>query len=208
MKHSELVRSAILALAVALTGAALDPATASAQDPVAETSNEVSAIPKGTVGLGLLGAELGMAIPALAGLTDWYWYVLFPALGAAGGAVGGWYATDKPGRSNVAVGLLAAGMALLIPTLVLTAWKTSYQPDDEPDSLEHESVAVAEAKERQREHERRRRAGGGVLRRAEGGWLLGAPGLEMKVRQDPKEQLLLGMAPATEVHVPVVTGVF
>jgi hypothetical protein len=209
LKHSGLVQSAALVVALASAGMALAPSQACAQDPVVDdVSKGVNAFPKGTVGLGLIGAELGFLIPALAGLTDWYWYVIFPVIGAAGGAVGGWYATDRPGRGNAAVALLATGMALILPTMVLTAWKTSYQPERDPDVIQPGGMAAAEAQQRLRDTERQRRAGAGVLRRSDDGWLLGAPGLQMRVNQDPKEQVLLGMAPPTELHVPVLTGVF
>jgi hypothetical protein len=200
-----------VALVAALTAAAAlaAPAPAAAQriDPTFEGS-EISSTPKGTIGMGLIGAELGLVVPALAGLKGWYWYVLFPAVGGVGGALAGWYVIDKPGREKAAVAMLATGMALLLPALLVTAWKTSYDPGEDPTVVHSESLAEAKARERAREAGRRQRAGAGVMRRSEDGWLLGAPGVSVTMAQTPKEQLLLGTAPPPEVHVPLLTGVF
>jgi hypothetical protein len=208
LKLPGIAQMTALAVAMALVGVTSTPSSARAQDPVVETGSGISAVPKGTIGMGLIGAELGFAIPALAGLDDWYWYVIFPTIGAAGGAVAGWFVADKPGRQNASVALLATGIALILPTMVLTAWKTSYSPDEHETVVEAERVADAEARERLRDAERRRRAGAGMIRRSDDGWLLGAPGVVMAAGQTPKEQILLGLVPAPEVHLALLTGVF
>ncbi len=128
------VRSFIWCLAfaaslfVAIPGAC--PATASAQavpPPV-----EVATSYKGVVGLGLIGAELGFAVPALAGMDQTWAFIVFPAVGAAGGATAGYFLLEGEGKSVGAnVALLATGLALVIPTMVVTLSATAYDPDDE-----------------------------------------------------------------------------
>ena len=44
---------------------------------------------KGMFSLGIFGAELGLVIPAAAGLDDWWALVVFPVIGATGGALAG-----------------------------------------------------------------------------------------------------------------------
>lgn len=91
----------------------------------------VDATPKGTIGLGLLGAELGVAIPAIAGVNATWAYIVFPIVGAGGGAVAGYFLLDDPNHSKPAVAMMIAGLTLVIPTLVLAVAATAYDPDDE-----------------------------------------------------------------------------
>ena len=63
------------------------PNQACAQDP--EAPEQIDSSPKGLIGLGIFGAELGLVIPAAAGLDDTWALVTFPLIGAGGGAVAG-----------------------------------------------------------------------------------------------------------------------
>jgi hypothetical protein len=122
-----------LALAAALfvaISAAL-PQTASAQ--VAEATQIKSGY-KGVLGLGLFGAELGFSIPALAGVDATWAYIVFPLVGAGGGAALGYFLFEAPTAESspeLNVACLAIGMALIIPTMVITLSATAYDPDDE-----------------------------------------------------------------------------
>jgi hypothetical protein len=88
---------------------------------------------KGIIGLGLVGAELGLIIPALAGVRDEWWpYVVFPLIGAIGGGIGGWAVEQNtPNDAEVDVALMVIGMALVVPTIVGTLALTAYQPPAE-----------------------------------------------------------------------------
>jgi len=103
----------------------------------ARAQERVDAGFKGTVGLGLIGAEVGAAVPALFGVNSTWAYIVFPVLGAAGGAVIGQVAIDDPDHRELAIGVLTAGMALAIPTLILTASALAYDPEGDsiPPSL-------------------------------------------------------------------------
>ena len=87
---------------------------------------------KGIVGGALLGAEVVTMPMGIAGLKPWWPYVVFGSVGAAGGAVGGWAIESQinkvasptptnPGGppAEATVGMLAVGLALVIPTLVV-----------------------------------------------------------------------------------------
>jgi len=106
------------------------PARSFAQDEDNEP-NPVDATPKGTIGLGLLGAELGVAIPALIGVKAGWAYLVFPIAGAAGGACAGYFLLDDPNHTEAAVAFMIGGLTLVIPTLVLAVAATSYDPDDD-----------------------------------------------------------------------------
>lgn len=88
---------------------------------------------KGIIGLGLVGAELGLIIPALAGVRDEWWpYVVFPLIGAIGGGIGGWAVEQNtPNDAEVDVALMVIGMALVVPTIVGTLALTAYRPPAE-----------------------------------------------------------------------------
>jgi hypothetical protein len=116
------------ALFVAVTGSLPAPASAQAVPAAIEVETGF----KGVVGLGLIGAELGFAVPALAGMDQTWAYIVFPAVGAAGGATAGYFLLEGEGKSVGAnVALLATGLALIIPTMVVTLSATAYDPDDE-----------------------------------------------------------------------------
>jgi hypothetical protein len=101
--------------------------------PVHAQSDEptpVEASPKGKIGLGLIGAELGVAIPAIIGVDAWWAYLVFPVVGAAGGAVLGHVWIDNGNHAELSVVFLTAGMTLVIPTLVIAAAATAYDPEE------------------------------------------------------------------------------
>jgi hypothetical protein len=107
------------------------PSHSFAQSNRDEQPESIDADPKGKVGLGLLGAELGVAIPAIIGMDAWWAYVVFPVVGAAGGAIAGHFLVDEKDKAELSVVLLTAGMTLVIPTLVLAAAATAYDPEEE-----------------------------------------------------------------------------
>lgn len=126
MTLRRLITPAILSLGIALGSLTASDAEAQPAMPVQVESNI-----KGTIGLGMVGAELGFVIPAAVGLEDLWAYIVFPIVGAAGGAVGGYFAFDNNNLVEGSVAALAAGMALVIPALVLTLALTAYDPSEE-----------------------------------------------------------------------------
>jgi len=103
----------------AVVALAAVPRTAEAQlDPA--TLDTVQATPKGTIGLGLVGAELGLIIPSVSGLNEAWALSVFPVVGAAGGALAGYFALDKPGRNKGSVAALVVGLAGVLPAILVT----------------------------------------------------------------------------------------
>ncbi len=101
---------------------------ASAQVPPPE---QVESDYKGTVGLGIIGAELGLVIPTALGLQETWSLIAFPIAGAAGGAAAGYYFLDRGvGHPELSVAVLASGMALVIPALILTLSATSHRAEE------------------------------------------------------------------------------
>ena len=213
----------VLALAAALTVAfGSAPSRVEAQPTMPE---QIDATPKGTIGLGIMGAELGFAVPALAGLHDAWAFVVFPLIGAGGGAVAGFYLIDNKDNEKAAVGVLAASMALVIPTLVLTLAMTAYDPEDEgvvrvndddeaEDANADEGDEAAEPQDESAEQVRMRqrvaaaRAGAGLFRLSEQGLQLGVPGFEFGGMYNERELWLNGSQQRTQFQVSLFTGTF
>src|SRR5688500_8535213 len=104
MKRLGMVMALVGALGV--VGASIPEQVMAQEAPPPE---QVNASGKGTIGLGLIGAELGFMIPALAGIDDTWAFIVFPVLGATGGALAGWFLLDEPNHPEVAITLLAVG---------------------------------------------------------------------------------------------------
>ena len=116
-----------LVFSAAVAGAALlaAPSEARADGPVSPTG-------KGIVGGALLGGEIVTMPMGIAGLKPWWPYLVFGGLGSVGGAIGGWGVERATAGTTSAAGtttgataepalyMLAGGLALLIPTLVVS----------------------------------------------------------------------------------------
>jgi hypothetical protein len=107
--------------ALALGAAALmgDAREARAEGPVVGTA-------KGVVGGAMLGGE-GVAIGmGLFGVSKGWPYLVFPTVGAIGGGIGGYF-VEQAAPAEVPLYMLAGGMALVIPTLIVTLNATIYR---------------------------------------------------------------------------------
>jgi hypothetical protein len=123
-------------LALTTTTAAFAVAALTAHAPLAH-ADDIQGTPKGTIGGAFLGAEV-VAIPmGIAGVRAGWAYAVFPPLGAIGGAIGGFFmdkayddASTKGTASNAygSAFMLAGGMALIIPTIILMLNATRYHP--------------------------------------------------------------------------------
>ncbi|HET8932164.1 MAG TPA: hypothetical protein VFN67_01935 [Polyangiales bacterium] len=163
-------------------------------------NNQVEAGFKGTVGLGLVGAELGAVIPALAGLDATWAYIVFPVVGAAGGGLAGYFAIDNADKVELSVVALTAGMALVLPALIATLQLTSYDDDDQPPppggfarSRKHPGTM--------RRVEKQLAAGPGMLRMSEGRLAFQAPGVALL----PGAR---GESPVSGVNLALMSGRF
>ncbi|MGH7271107.1 MAG: hypothetical protein ACREJ3_11815 [Polyangiaceae bacterium] len=92
-------------------------------------ADAVAASPKGIVGGGLLGAEAVTIVESLAGVQPAWAYAVGAVVGAGGGAAGGWALEQGSSDGQLPMYLLAGGLALVIPALVLTLNATRFQPE-------------------------------------------------------------------------------
>jgi hypothetical protein len=190
---------------------ALAPSDARAEGPVDPTG-------KGIVGGALLGAEVVLITTAIIGPKTWWPYVVFGAVGAGGGAVGGYFVeqVDDGQLAEPSLYMLAGGMALVIPTVVAILNATAYEPEEDEEELEgSESDGTPEEGTDTEGRNKRRMLPmafvgvdmfGGAERTAE--LSLGIPAVVVKSAYTDVEVSQYGVEQGTEVHVPVVVGSF
>lgn len=199
----------------------------------------VSADAKGAVGGGILGAEIGFMTTALlvnAGVSelDEAWaYILFPSLGAVGGAVAGYFILEDPtqtdaagmvtqrGFPEVSIAVLAVSLALIVPTFVGVLALTAYDPgrDQEPGpTSDDEGAEAGSGRSRPRraaqEGPARRSANGilaggpGLFRWDRGALLLGLPIVRTRDAYAAEEHERLSLRPQQDLEIPLMSGVF
>jgi MFS family permease len=93
-------------------------------------ADEVSPDGKGIAGGALLGGELVTITESLAGVRAGWAYGVFGGAGVVGGGVAGYFVEHAESNGQGAVYMLAGGMALIIPAVVLTLNATRYHPSD------------------------------------------------------------------------------
>jgi hypothetical protein len=95
-------------------------------------ADDVSPNGKGVVGGALLGAEVVTITESLAGVRPPWAYVVGGIIGAGGGGVAGHFIEQDNASQNgrVPMYMLAGGLALIIPAVVLTLNATRWQPEE------------------------------------------------------------------------------
>jgi hypothetical protein len=115
------------ALAVAAGALVATMIAAPARDARAD---EVSPTGKGITGGALMGAESVTIVASIAGLRTGWVYGVAAALGAAGGGIGGYFVEQGSTDGVAPTAMLAGGLALIIPAVVLYLNGTRYQPEE------------------------------------------------------------------------------
>jgi hypothetical protein len=93
-------------------------------------ADEVSPDGKGIVGGALLGAEVITITESLAGARPVWAYVVGAVVGAGGGGVAGHFIENASTDGKVPMYMLAGGLALIIPAVVLSLNATRWQPEE------------------------------------------------------------------------------
>ena len=111
-----------VAAATVLVGLVGSPKVAHAED--------VTPTGTGIVGGALLGGEVVVFIEAIAGVRSGTAYLLGAGAGAVAGGVGGYFVEQAVSDGRVPAYMLAGGLALIIPALVVTLDQTRYLPSE------------------------------------------------------------------------------
>jgi hypothetical protein len=85
---------------------------------------------KGIVGGAFLGGEIVVFVEAIAGVRSGTAYLIGAGAGAVAGGVGGYFVEQAVSDGRVPAYMLAGGLALLIPALVVTLDQTRYLPTE------------------------------------------------------------------------------
>lgn len=198
------LKSALAAAIVA--GAVLTvPSEAAAQD--------VSPTGKGITGGVLLGSEVALITVGAIGVKSWWPYVVFGAVGAGGGAVGGYF-VEQVDEAEPSLYMLAGGMALIVPTVVVVLNATAYDPED--DAEEDDELPPGEEPGLEGGIDVEARLGGGVPTAlldidafsSTTRYRLGLPTVQALPRYTQKEVAVYGVDQVTEVRFPVLSGHF
>jgi hypothetical protein len=89
----------------------------------------VEATGVGIAGGVLLGAELILAVEAIADVEPAWPWIVFPILGAGGGGVGGYFVEQASPEGAIA--MLVVGLVAIIPTAVAVSVSRAYDPESE-----------------------------------------------------------------------------
>lgn len=182
----------------------------------------IDASPQGAIGTGLLGAEAVIMIEGLAGVRNRWVLLGTGVLGAAGGAVGGFFIDkaidDANGPSEVSTALLVAGLGLVIPTAIVFVNATMYRPDDSTIQEDNAPAAVpleeggAGAPRGVNNGQSRRGRHSPVpfalLNYVPGRFELGLPMVSMARSYSFHESLQYGLTPQTEWRMPLLRAEF
>lgn len=112
-----------------LTAVATLTAAALLVAPSAARADEVSPTAKGIVGGALLGGEIVTFGEAIFNVHSPAAYIVGAGAGAAAGGVGGYFIEQSVDDGRVPAYMLAGGLVLLIPAIVVALDQTRYLPD-------------------------------------------------------------------------------
>lgn len=226
-KRLTAVAVAAATFAVALAGS---PTEARAQE--APETGAVTATGKGIVGGGLLGAEVVCITMGAVGVSRGWPYFVFGGVGAVGGAIGGYF-VEQSGTAEPSLYMLAGGLGLIIPTLIISLNATAYKPPDtdrqnepvtnEPSRDAPAAAPMAPAPMTGAPPTTRREHRGPTLAKAspvyphiplsvvdvyKGKIALGVPALELRPLYSSRELWQYGVAQGTELRMPLFKTMF
>ncbi len=98
--------------------------------PGTAEAEEVTPTAKGIVGGAFLGGELVVFGEALFGVRSTAAYVIGAGAGAAAGGVGGYFVEQAVDDGRIPAYMLAGGLALMIPAIVVALDATRYMPTE------------------------------------------------------------------------------
>jgi hypothetical protein len=93
-------------------------------------AEEVTPTAKGIVGTALLGGEIVVFAEAIFGVRSPAAYIIGASAGAVAGGVGGYFIEQAVDDGRIPAYLLAGGLALMIPAIVVALDATRYMPSE------------------------------------------------------------------------------
>ncbi len=208
-----------VAAGVAASALFLAAGSASAQDAVGPTG-------KGIVGGALLGGEVVDLTLGIVGVNSGWPYLVFGGLGAVGGGIGGYFVEQNTkDLAEVDVYMLAGGMALVIPTIVVALNATMYKPPEgtivtqEPANNQPSTgpapvqplqpgQPLQTRRQLRRPFEKPQHMALSLVDMYRGSVALGLPALQVRPLYTQREMFTYGVEQGSEVRVPLFYASF
>ena len=169
---------------------------------------------KGVAGGALLGGELGTMALGVAGVESGWPYYLLGGLGAAGGGVAGYFIEQNTATTpEIATAMLAGGMALFIPSIVISLNATSYQPstpsapEEEDEQLPMGGAAPAGPSANMQLHAPARTVAS-LVDLSSSEVKIGVPSPEVRPLYTRREIAEFGLKQTEEFRVPILSATF
>lgn len=192
-------RTRVTALAMALSMASFVMAEQSAR-----AEGPVSATGKGIAGLAIIGGSVTATTMGIIGVEQRWAYLVFPPLVAVGGGIGGYF-MENAAPVEVSSYMLGAGMALIIPTIIVSLNATVYKvPDDYPNDPSKKTPAA----EAQSPSARLRLPPQSLVDLNRGTIAIGLPPVQVRNTFSIDDMARYGVSQVREVHVPLFRTTF
>ena len=176
----------------------------------ARAEGPVTATGKGIAGLAIIGGSVTATTMGLVGVEQRWAYLVFPPLVAVGGGIGGYF-VEGAAPVEVSTFMLGLGMALIIPTVIVSLNATAYKvPDDYPNDPSKKTPATEapRAGARIKDSFRTGFVPQSLIGMDRGSLALGLPPVQVRNAFSTDEIAKFGVAQAREVHVPLFRATF
>lgn len=199
----ERTRVTAAALAFGLASFVMAEQPAQAEGPVTATG-------KGIAGLAIIGGSVTAIGMGIAGVEQRWAYLVFPPLVAAGAGIGGYF-MESAAPVEVSSYLFGAGLALVIPTIIVSLNATVYKvPADyqgDP-SLKTPASTPPAAGARVQSSRRMGYVPHSLVDFDRGSVALGLPPVQVRNTFSTDDIAKFGVAQVREVHVPLLHASF
>ena len=182
-------------------GMALGLASFVMAERAARAEGPVSATGKGITGLAIIGGSVTATTMGLVGVQQQWAYLVFPPLVAVGGGIGGYF-MESSAPVEASSYVLGIGMALIIPTIIVSLNATVYKvPDDYPNDPSKKTPAAEPP--RPMSYVPR-----SLVDLHRGALAVGLPPVQVRNTFTTDEIAKFGVTQVREVHVPVFHASF
>jgi len=200
MESTEFTRNKVQRTRVTAAALVLGMASFVMAERPAHAEGPVTATGKGIAGLAIIGGSATAITMGLVGVEKRWAYLFFPPLVAVGAGIGGYF-MEQSAPVEVSTYLLGAGMALVIPTIIVSLNATVYKaPEEYPNDPSKKTPAAEPPR-------------AGYVPRSlvdfdRGALAIGLPPVQVRNAFSTDELAKFGVAQVREVHVPLFHASF
>jgi hypothetical protein len=176
----------------------------------AHAEGPVTATGKGIAGLAIIGGSATAMTMGIVGVEKRWAYLVFPPIVAVGAGIGGYF-MEQSAPVEVSTYLLGAGMALVIPTIIVSLNATVYRVPDEYPNDPSKKTPAAEPPRPGAHLQGSFRAGyvpRSLVDFEHGALAIGLPPVQVRNSFSTDELAKFGVAQVREVHFPLFHASF